>query len=89
MKEKKFMTAGEFARAINVPVTTVSTWLQKGQVPGAIAQEIGEYRVWAIPEELVKTFQRPKRGRPKKDSTNQSLGSKKSSKRKSSNKSQK
>ncbi|MCI0664290.1 MAG: hypothetical protein L0220_24790 [Acidobacteria bacterium] len=61
------MTAGEFARKLKVPVTTVSTWLKKGQVPGAIAQEIGEYRVWMIPVETAIGFKRPKRGRPRKD----------------------
>ncbi|QQS46463.1 MAG: hypothetical protein IPM66_21580 [Acidobacteriota bacterium] len=60
------MTAGEFARKINVPYTTVATWLRKGQVPGAMAQTIGDFRVWMIPEDIVEGFERPKRGRPRR-----------------------
>jgi hypothetical protein len=66
MGKNNFMTAGEFARKIDVPYTTVATWLRKGQVPGAIAQTIGDFRVWMIPVETAIGFKRPKRGRPKK-----------------------
>jgi hypothetical protein len=67
MKEKRFMTAGEFARKIKKPYTTVATWLRKGQVPGAEPQTIGEFRVWMVPESAVATFPQwqPKPGRPK------------------------
>ena len=58
------MTAREFARRLNIPYTTVAGWLQKGQVPGAEAQEVGTFKVWMIPVEVLKTFERPKRGRP-------------------------
>ena len=62
------MTAGEFARQIKKPYTTVATWLRKGQVPGAVPQTIGEFRVWMVPEEAVSSFKQwqPKPGRPKK-----------------------
>jgi len=62
------MTAGEFARQIEIPYTTIATWLRKGQVPGAIPQTIGNFRVWMVPEEAVNSLEewRPKPGRPKK-----------------------
>lgn len=63
------MTAGEFARKINKPYTTVATWLRKGQVPGAVPQTIGEFRVWMVPEEAIASFPewQPKPGRPTKE----------------------
>src|SRR5215510_16195099 len=66
MKERRFMTAGELARKINKPYTTVATWLRKGQVPGAIPQLIGDFRIWMVPEEAVDTWPhwQPKPGRP-------------------------
>jgi hypothetical protein len=69
MKEQRFMTAGEFARQIKKPYTTVATWLRKGQVPGAIPQTIGDFRIWMVPEGAVETFPQwqPKPGRPTKE----------------------
>jgi hypothetical protein len=67
MKGKpQVMTARELARRINVPHSTVSQWLQKGQVPGAEAQSVGEYKIWVVPVEVVESYPawRPKRGRP-------------------------
>jgi len=60
------MTAGEFARQIEIPYTTIATWLRKGQVPGAVPQTIGNFRVWMVPEEAVNILEewRPKPGRP-------------------------
>jgi hypothetical protein len=69
MKEQRFMTAGEFARKIQKPYTTVATWLRKGQVPGAVPQTIGDFRIWMVPEAAVDTFPQwqPKPGRPTKE----------------------
>jgi hypothetical protein len=66
--KREVMTARELARRINVPHTTVMGWLQKGQVPGAKAEEVGEFKVWVVPIETANTFPqwRPKRGRPTK-----------------------
>jgi len=63
------MTAGELARKIKKPYTTVATWLRKGQVPGAIPQNIGDFRIWMVPEEAADTFSQwqPKPGRPTKE----------------------
>jgi hypothetical protein len=74
MKEKRFMTAGELARKIKKPYTTVATWLRKGQVPGAMPESIGDFKIWKIPEEAADTFKQwqPKPGRPKKETTKKS-----------------
>ena len=63
---REVMTARELARRIEVPHSTVSQWLQKGQVPGAEAQSVGDYKIWVIPAEVVNSYPtwRPKRGRP-------------------------
>jgi len=65
------MTAGEFARQIKKPYTTVATWLRKGQVPGAAPQTIGDFRIWMVPESAVTTFEQwqPKPGRPTKETS--------------------
>jgi DNA-binding transcriptional ArsR family regulator len=79
MKGKpEVMTARELARRIDVPHSTVSQWLQKGQVPGAEAQSVGDYKIWVIPVEVVDSYPewRPKRGRPTKKE-----GSKKTAKK--------
>ena len=66
--KREAMTARELARRINVPHTTVMGWLQKGQVPGAKAEEVGQFKVWVVPTEAADTLPqwRPKRGRPAK-----------------------
>jgi hypothetical protein len=81
MGKNNFMTAGEFARKIDVPYTTVATWLRKGQVPGAVAQTIGDFRVWMIPVETAIGFKRPKRGRPKKAGESKAMKTEKPSKK--------
>ena len=62
------MTARELARRIKVPHTTVMGWLQKGQVPGAKPETVGDFKVWVIPVAVVDSYPtwRPKRGRPPK-----------------------
>ena len=77
------MTAGEFARKIKKPYTTVATWLRKGQVPGAVPQTIGDFRVWMVPVEAVDTFDvwQPKPGRPKKDGAAKKASAKKNTKK--------
>jgi hypothetical protein len=83
MKGKpEVMTARELARRIDVPHSTVSQWLQKGQVPGAKAENVGDYKIWVIPVEVVDTYPnwRPKRGRPKKEAAKKT-GAKKAAKK--------
>ena len=64
------MTARELARQLELPYTTVAGWLQKGQVPGAVAQTVGSFKVWMIPKAVLQNVDewRPKPGRPKKES---------------------
>ena len=68
------MTARELARRIKVPHTTVMGWLQKGQVPGAAAETVGDFKVWVIPVAVVDSYPtwRPKRGRPTKKAAKKS-----------------
>lgn len=60
------MTAQEFAIKINTPYPTVAAWLREGKVPGAQMQEVGNLRFWLVPGDVLRDFQRPQRGRPKK-----------------------
>lgn len=62
---KKYMTAREFAEQLGRPYQTVVLWLRKRQVPGARLREVGSFKVWQIPVEVVETFEPPKPGRPK------------------------
>jgi hypothetical protein len=62
--EKKFITAREFAEQIGRPYQTVVLWLRKRQVPGAKLKEVGDFKVWQIPIDVMETFQPPKPGRP-------------------------
>jgi hypothetical protein len=66
------MTARELARQLELPYTTVAGWLQKGQVPGAVAQMVGTFKVWMIPRSVLKNVDdwRPRPGRPKKAAAN-------------------
>ncbi|MGH9751851.1 MAG: hypothetical protein ACREA2_03630 [Blastocatellia bacterium] len=77
------MTAGELARKIKKPYTTVATWLRKGQVPGAVPQTIGDFRIWMVPEEAADTFPQwqPKPGRPTKKEGAKKIARKKASKK--------
>lgn len=59
------MTAREFAEQLGRPYQTVVLWLRKRQVPGAKLKEVGSFKVWQIPIEVVETFQPPKPGRPR------------------------
>lgn len=60
------LTVDEFAEALKVPYTTVITWLQQGLIPDAEVVQERRGPVWQIPRAALKSFQRPKRGRPKK-----------------------
>jgi len=68
MKGDKFMTAVEFAQAIDYDYTTIMRWLKRGLVPGAKFVEVsGKFGVWQIPEEAL-NMTPPRLGR-KKDAT--------------------
>jgi hypothetical protein len=83
--EKRFMTAREFAAAINKPYPTVALWLRQNRVPGAYQERVGDFGVWQIPVEAVKQFEPPKQGRPKKATTETKPAAKKRTNRKAEN----
>src|SRR5262249_50907940 len=65
MKGQKFMTAVEFAKAMDYNYTTIIRWLKKGLVPGAEFVEVsGKFGVWRIPESALK-MPIPRLGRKK------------------------
>jgi hypothetical protein len=67
MKGDKFMTAVEFAQAMDYDYSTVMRWLRQGIVPGAKFVEIsGEFGVWQIPESALKKIQLPRPGRKRR-----------------------
>jgi helix-turn-helix protein len=94
MEIDRFMTSTEFAEKIKRPYNTVIRWLRQGKVPGAVSQPFGNINVWLIPRERVDDYQewnptkeQGKRGKAKANES--SPKSVKSSKKKSSRKSQK
>jgi hypothetical protein len=64
----QMITASEFAKAIERPYSTVTSWLAAGLVEGAEAVEVGTVKVWQVPIDAVKSFSPPRRGRPAKAS---------------------
>jgi hypothetical protein len=65
MKGDKFMTAVEFAQAIDYDYTTIMRWLKRGLVPGAKFVEVsGKFGVWQIPQEAL-SMTPPRLGRKK------------------------
>jgi hypothetical protein len=64
MKGDKFMTAVEFAKAMEYDYSTVMRWLKEGIVPGARFVEVsGNFGVWQIPESALKEIVLPRPGR--------------------------
>lgn len=68
------MTSVEFAEKVNTAYPTVAKWLREGKVPGAFRQKIGNMEIWLIPGDVLKDFERPKMGRPKKASEQSKTG---------------
>jgi hypothetical protein len=65
MKGDKFMTAVEFAKAIDYDYTTIMRWLKRGLVPGAKFVEVsGSFGVWQIPQDAL-NMTPPRLGRKK------------------------
>lgn len=69
MEIGNFMAATEFAEKINTPYPTVMAWLREGKVPGAELQELGNMKFWLIPVDVLKDFERPRKGRPRKEAS--------------------
>jgi hypothetical protein len=66
METEGFMTASDFAKKINTPYPTVAAWLREGRIPGAELQQFGSVKFWMVPVDVLKDFERPKKGRPRK-----------------------
>lgn len=60
------LTPRQFAEAKKVAYTTVMFWLNSGLITDAVKYETLHGHYWEIPSTAVKTFERPKPGRPKK-----------------------
>ena len=63
---KGTMTARQFAEETGSAYTTVMLWLKKGLIPGAELKEDARGPYWEIPASALRTFKKPKMGRPKK-----------------------
>jgi hypothetical protein len=63
MKIKDFTTR-DLAGIFKVAEVTARVWCQKGHFPNAYQVETPFGSYWLVPREDVKTFQRPKVGRP-------------------------
>jgi hypothetical protein len=64
MKGDKFMTAVEFAKAMEYDYSTVMRWLKDGIVPGAQFVEVsGNFGVWQIPVSALTEIKLPRPGR--------------------------
>jgi hypothetical protein len=67
MKEKRFMTAVEFAKAMDYDYSTIVRWLKLGLVPNAEFMPISEskkFGIWRIPESALEMTP-PRLGRKK------------------------
>jgi hypothetical protein len=66
MKGDKFMTAVEFAQAMDYDYSTIMRWLREGIVPGAKFVEVsGNFGVWQIPQSALTEIKLPRPGRKK------------------------
>jgi len=69
-KGDKFMTATEFAKAMDYDYSTVMRWLREGIVPGAEFVNIsGDFGVWQIPQSALTEIKLPRPGRKKTKAT--------------------
>ena len=62
----KKLTTAEAAARLGVKQITVNVWCLRGRFPGAAREDTPRGPVWMIPEEEVKNFVKPKRGRTPK-----------------------
>jgi len=71
---KKFITATDYATATGTPYPTVATWLQRGQIAGAVKARFGRLELWQIPADAPRPKVGP--GRPKKGGAGDNKGKK-------------
>jgi len=63
-KGEEFMTATEFAKAMDYDYSTIMRWLREGIVPGAEFVPIsGGFGVWQIPHSAITEIKPPRPGR--------------------------
>jgi predicted site-specific integrase-resolvase len=62
--KKKFLKASEVAKRYQVSSVSVRSWIKQGLLPNAKLEQTVAGSVWLIPENDLKNFQKPERGRP-------------------------
>jgi len=62
---KKKLKASEIAEKFKVKPVTVRAWLKRGMFPNAKLEETILGKVWLVPEDDLKNFRKPQKGRPK------------------------
>jgi predicted site-specific integrase-resolvase len=65
-KEPKMLTVREVADRFDVASSTVRMWLKEGLLNGAELKESPAGQYWVIPETILREFNKPKAGRPRK-----------------------
>ncbi|MGH9822066.1 MAG: helix-turn-helix domain-containing protein [Blastocatellia bacterium] len=56
----------EAAVMLAVSPSTIRVWILAGRIQGARIEESPAGSYWLIPEQSLKNFKKPKRGRPRK-----------------------
>ncbi len=64
-KSKPTISTNEVASKLDVTRAAVTQWLRQGLFSGAFVEETPRGPVWHIPRAALKTFKRPKSGRPR------------------------
>jgi uncharacterized protein YjcR len=59
----KRLKASEIAKMFNVKPVTVRAWLKRNLFPNAKLEENIQGKIWLVPEEDLKNFQKPRKGR--------------------------
>ncbi len=65
--KKKYLKASEVGKRFGVSSVSVRSWIKSGLLPNAKFEETVAGSVWLIPESDLKDFEKPGRGRPKKE----------------------
>ena len=64
--KKGMILLKEFSRRSGVPYPTLVRWVREGRIPGALMETSPTGSFWVVPESALKTWERPKLGRPPK-----------------------
>ncbi len=63
----KYLKASEVGKRFGVSSVSVRSWIKSGLLPNAKFEENIAGSIWLIPESDLKNFDKPGRGRPKKE----------------------